>query len=183
MFFKFQPKNTQIRHFPSKNQVFLFFRETLQIDTFQGADFKYDYSFLKNLEQKHLKKAFLVKNTLIRHFLSQIQAFLFLHKMLQLDKFEGIDFKYHNSFLKFQRKNTQVRYFWCQNQAFLFPKILQLHKLEDADFKYGNIVFKLQPKDSQSGIFCTKFRHFCFFVKFCKQANLRVLTSNITTVF
>ena len=74
-------------------------------------------------------------------FLSQILAFLFLHKILQLDKLEGIDFKYNNSFLKFCRKNTQT------------------------------------------GTFGPKFRHYCFFVKFCKQTNLRVMISNVTIAF
>ena len=35
------------------------------------------------------------------HFWSQIQAFLFLRNILQLDKFEYADLKYDNSFLKF----------------------------------------------------------------------------------
>ena len=30
---------------------------------------------------------------------------------LTFDKFEGDDFKYDNSFLKFLSKNTQIRYF------------------------------------------------------------------------
>ena len=39
------------------------------------------------------------------------------------------------------------------------------------------------PKLHKSGIFGTKFRHFCFLVKFCKQTNLRVLISNTAMVF
>ena len=79
--------------------MFLLFREILQIDKFEDADFKYDNSIFKILSQKYPNKAFLVKNT-------QIWAFLFLQKILQLGKFEGIDFKYNNSFLKFYPKNT-----------------------------------------------------------------------------
>ena len=45
------------------------------------------------------------------HFLSQILDFLLLHKNLRLDKFGSFDFKYDNSFLKFQPKNTQIRHF------------------------------------------------------------------------
>ena len=41
------------------------------------------------------------KNTKKWHFWSHIYAFSFLHKILQLDKFEGAGFKYDNSFLKF----------------------------------------------------------------------------------
>ena len=39
------------------------------------------------------------------------------------------------------------------------------------------------PKIPKSDIFGPKFRNFCFFVKFCKQTNLRVLISNRTVVF
>ena len=34
----------------------------------------------------------------------QIWAFFFLGKILQLEKFEGADFKYDNSFLKYSLK-------------------------------------------------------------------------------
>ena len=106
----------------------------------QHPHFKYDNSFFSILAQKYLNNTFLVKNTQIWNFLSQILTFLFLRKILQLDKFEGIDFKCNNSFLKFCRKNTQT------------------------------------------GIFGPKFRH-CFFVKFYKQTNLRVMISNVTIAF
>ena len=81
--------------------VFIFFCEVLQLDKFEGADFKYDNSFSK----------FNPKNTQIRYFRYQISAFSFFHEMLQLDKFEGADFKYDNSSLKFEPKNTQMRHF------------------------------------------------------------------------
>ena len=32
-----------------------------------------------------------------------------LHQTLQLDKFEGVDFKYGNGFFKFQSENTQIK--------------------------------------------------------------------------
>ena len=138
VFLKSLPKNTQIRHFWSQIQVFLFFRKILQLDKFEGADFKYDNSIFKIVGEKYPIKAFLVKNTQIRHFWSQIQVFLFFRKILQLDKFEGADFKYDNSIFKilaqkypnkaFLVKNSQIRHFWFQIQAFLFfRKILQLH--------------------------------------------------------
>ena len=38
------------------------------------------------------------------------------------------------------------------------------------------------PKLPKSGVFGPKFKHFCFFVKFCKQTNLRMLISNLTIV-
>ena len=98
---------------------------------------------IRDFGSKYENKAFLVKNTPKQHFWSQIQIFLFLNKNLQLDKFEGVDFKYDNSFLKFQPKNNKIRHFWSQNQAFsLFQDILQLDKFKGADFKYDNSFFK-----------------------------------------
>ena len=38
------------------------------------------------------------------------------------------------------------------------------------------------PKIHKSSILCPTFRHFCFFVKFRRQVNLRVLVSNMTKV-
>ena len=110
IFLKFQPKNTQIRHFWSQIQTFSFFPEILQFDKFKGADFKYDNRFLK----------FLPQNTQISHFWSHMQAFLLFHKISQIDKSEGADFKYDNSILKFQPKNTQIRHLWFQIQVFSF---------------------------------------------------------------
>ena len=95
-------------------------------------------------------------------------------------------------FLKIQPKNTQIRHFcqkyqnkafWSQIQVFLcFRKISQLDKFDGADFKYGNIVCKFQPQNTQRH-FWSKVRDFCFFVKFCKQTNLRVLILNMAIVF
>ena len=42
-----------------------FFAKILQIDKFEGADFRYDNSFLKILAQKYQNKAFLVPNLAI----------------------------------------------------------------------------------------------------------------------
>ena len=78
----FLVKNTQISYFSSQILAFLLSREILQIDKFEGADFKYDDTFFQIFAQKHQNKAFLVKNTQIRHFWSQIQATFFLYKIL-----------------------------------------------------------------------------------------------------
>ena len=53
----------------------------------------------KNLAQKYSNKAFLVPN---------LDILVFFCKNLQLDKFEGADFKYDKGFLKFWPKNTQI---------------------------------------------------------------------------
>ena len=44
------------------------------------------------------------QNTQIKHFCSQRQAFLFLHKILQWDKFNSISFKYDIRFSKLLHK-------------------------------------------------------------------------------
>ena len=142
--FNFQSKNTQIKLFWSQIQSFLFFREILQIGKFEGADFKYDNSLFKNSCRKYRNKAFLVKSTQIKLFWSQIQAFLFLYKVLQSHKFEGADFKYQDCFLKFQPQNTLTKHFWSEIQAFsLFHNILQLDKFNGAYFKYDSSFFKI----------------------------------------
>ena len=120
VFLKILPKNPQIRHCWSKypNKAFLFPNSGIFVSSkilqFEGADFKYEIIFLKILAQKYPNTVFLVKNTQIRHFQSQIQAFLFLRKIQELDKFEGADFKYDNIFFKFQHKNTQIRHIWSE---------------------------------------------------------------------
>ena len=39
-----------------------------------------------------------------------MQAFLFFHKILHLNAFDGADFKHDNSIFKFRPKNTQIPY-------------------------------------------------------------------------
>ena len=104
------PKVTQVRHFWSQTQKFLFFCKILQLGKIEGADFKYGNSFFK----------FQPKSTQLRHFWSQIQTFLFFCKILQLEKLQGADFKYDNSFSTSRTKVTQIRYVWSEIQTFLF---------------------------------------------------------------
>ena len=100
----------------------------------------------------------------ISHFWSQLQPFLLFCEILKLDKFEGADFKYDNSFFKFQPKNIQIRHFWSQIQVYLFfHKILQLNKFEGADFKYDNSIFKNLARKYPNKTFLVKniqIRHF-----------------------
>ena len=44
----------------------------------------------------------------------EFNDYLLLHQILQLDRLEGADFKYNNSFLKFQPENQKY-----PNKAFL----------------------------------------------------------------
>ena len=59
----------------------------------------------------------------IRHktFFPKCKEFLFLHETSELDKFEGDDFKYDNSFFikEIQPKNIQIKQFWSQIWEFL----------------------------------------------------------------
>ena len=82
----------------------MFLWKILQLDKFEGTDFKYDNIFFLIIAQKHPNKAFLVPN----------ETFSFFHEVLQLGKFEGDNFKYNNIIFKFQSQNTQIRHFWSQ---------------------------------------------------------------------
>ena len=62
----------------------------------------YDNSFFQVLDQKYPNKAFLVPN---------LGTFVFLRNF-ELDKFEGADFRYVNTFSKFKLKSTKIRHFW-----------------------------------------------------------------------
>ena len=91
--------------------------------------------FFKILSQKYTNKAFWVPNL--------SYTFFFSHEILQLDKFEGADFKYNNTFLKIVPENAQLRDIWSQILAFsLFHKILQLEKFNCPDFKHDNSFLK-----------------------------------------
>ena len=68
-----------------------FFREILQVDKLESADFKFDKSFLK----------FLPENPKQGTFDSKFKHYYFFREILQIDKFEGADFKYSISFFKF----------------------------------------------------------------------------------
>ena len=143
--------------------AFWLVHKILQLGKFKGSDFKYENSFFKYIAQKYSNQAFLVKNTKKWHFWSQFQAFLFLHKVWQLDRGAGADFKYDNSFPKLYPKNTQIKHFSSEIQAILFfCEYLQFDKLEGADFKYDN---RFLVKNTQNIIFGPKFRHFGFFTK------------------
>ena len=58
--------------------------------------------------------SFLVKNTQISYFSSQILAFLLSREILQIDKFEGADFKYDDTFFQIFAQNTKIRRFWSK---------------------------------------------------------------------
>ena len=88
-----------------------------------------------------------------------------------MNKFEGADFKYNNSFLIFSRKSTQISHFWSPTEAFpSFHEILQIDKFEGADFKYDTIVIKFWSNGP-------KFKDFYFAPNFAIR-QIRVLMRN-----
>ena len=82
-FFRFQPKNPEIRHFGYQIWEFLLFREILQLGKFEGTHFNSDMTIgYQNCCPKHPKKAFLEL---------EFRTFVF----------EGADLKYEYSFPTF----------------------------------------------------------------------------------
>ena len=99
-------------------------------------------------------------NTQRSHFWSQIQAFSFFSKSFQILKFQGADFKYNNSLLKFLEKHTQVRNFWLKIKTFSFSKVL---------FPNMRIFFfEIPAKKSHIRNFCSKIEKFSFSLNFLK---------------
>ena len=43
-----------------------------------------------------------------------VHKVILIRKILQLNKFEGFDFKYDNIISNFQLENTQIMYLWAQ---------------------------------------------------------------------
>ena len=103
----------------------------------------------------------MVKSTQVRHFWSQIQAFLFFHEISQLDKFEGADFKYDNVVFKFQPKNTKIRHFWSKVWNFCFCTKLCSKTNSRMRIWIMTILFSnSSPKMRKWGIFGSKFMDF-----------------------
>ena len=67
VFFNSSPKIPKYRIFGQKysNKAFLVLHKILELDKFEGADFKYDNNFFQITAQKYPNKAFLVRNSQI----------------------------------------------------------------------------------------------------------------------
>ena len=48
------------------------------------------------------------------YFWFKVEAFLFLRKILRIDKIEGSDLKYDNIFLKISTKSVEIKHFLSQ---------------------------------------------------------------------
>ena len=112
---------------------------------------------------------FYPKNIQIRLFWSQIKAFLFSCKVLQLDKFEGPDFKYDNVVFKFQPKNTKntvsifeyvIKQYFVQNRNSwnLEPKMSSL-------YNSYNHIWNQYPRIYQNEKLCAKIKNLKFGAK------------------
>ena len=97
---------------PNLRKKFLFV-QTLQLHKFEGFDFKYDYSFWK----------FQSKITQINNIWSQIEAFLFLKEILNIDQIVDTGFKYNSSFLKILPKTHK---FLLLLETLRFEKVKKL---------------------------------------------------------
>ena len=114
-----------------------------------------------------------------------LDIFGFFCKTFQLDKFEGADFKYDNSFLKilgwkykaFLVPNLDIflLFFW---QNFAVKQILGCR------FQIWKWYVQLgAPKSAILAFFVPNKRLFIFCTKLCNKANWRALISNMTMVF
>ena len=132
---------TLAQKYPNKpflvpNLGILFFHKILQLDKFESADFKYEYSIFQILAQNYANKEFLIKNTQITYFWSQILAFLFLHKILQLDKLKSMDLKHDNSFFKTVAQKYPNKPFLVANLGiFVFSQNLAIRKIWKCSFQ------------------------------------------------
>ena len=86
----------------------------------------------------------MVKISQIRHFWAQIELCLIFRKILQLDKFEEVDSKYDNSFLKFQSQNRHLRNFLSKFRSFcFFTKFFAIRQNWECWFQTWQAFFKL----------------------------------------
>ena len=67
---------------------------------------------------------------------------------MQIDKFEGVGFKYDKNFSKNLVQKLNKAFLVPNLGIFLFSQNLQLDKFQGGDLKYNNIIFKFQPKNT-----------------------------------
>ena len=102
----------------------------------------------------------------------------FSSNFIKLDKFEGADFKYDNSFSKFQSKDTQIGQFW---HFHVFMKFTKSDKFEVLISNMTSSFSSSSPKILKSGTFSPKLKNFC--TKLCNKTNKRTQIPNMTIVF
>ena len=140
----------------------------MQVDKFEGADFKYGNSFFKFQSKNTLTRQFgpkfhYPKSTQTRHFSNRKSEFFVLHENIYFVKFEGADFKYDNGFFKFQCKNTQLKEIFVPSLIFFFNmKLCVLLNSKDADFKYDMSYFAFSPEYQNKVLLIPNLKFFCF---------------------
>ena len=136
--FKFQSQNTQISHFWSQIWWFLLLHQILQQYKFKDTDFNYK-NFFWILAQKYSNKTLLTK-----------PRSLFFCKILLLDKFEGADFKYKNSFFQILIQKYQHEAFLVRNLGvFVISWNFPIRQIRGYWFKIWQFFFvKSLPKNT-----------------------------------
>ena len=87
---------------------------------------------------------------------------------MKFHKFEGVDFKYNNSFSKLQPKDTQMRQFWSQTYNFFaLYKTLRFAKFKGTDFKYENDNFSNSTLKHPNKTVLVPDLKFLFFARKC----------------
>ena len=89
-----------------------------------------------------------------------------MHQTLQLEKFEGVDFKYGNGFFELQSENIQIKQFChkCKYFSFLHGS-LHIEKFKSTDFENGNSFFQIPAKKYPNTKFSLKTQVFFFLFK------------------
>ena len=152
---------------------FCFFCESLQLDKFEAANFKYANNFFKfqpeSTQISHIcyNSFFLIlaKNTQMRYFWSQIQPFLLFHEILQLDQFEDADFKFDNSFFKFYPKNSPYKVFWVPNLSIFcfFWRNFAIRQNRGCWFQISRWFFKILAQKYSNKTFLVPNQEFSLF--------------------
>ena len=109
---------------------------------------------------------------------------MFFPVSLELDKFEGADFKYHNIIFKFQPKNTQIKHLGPKFKDFYFcTKLCKKTNSKTLISNVTKIFSNSSRKIPKSDIFGPKLKDFYVCTKVCNKTNSGTQISNMTIVF
>ena len=116
----------------------------MQIDKFEGADFKYDNSYLKILARKYTNKAFLVPN---------LGIFIFWWNFV-IRQIWRCWFQRWEYYFQIPAQELPTKAFSFPNLGiFVFPQNFAKDKFEGADFKYDNYLKILAQKYTNKAFF------------------------------
>ena len=147
--------------------------KNLQLNKFEGADFKYDNSFFLILPPKYANIAFLVPN---------LGIFVF-HKNWQLEKFEGAENRtihFWTSSLKIPKSGN----FPSKFRDLYFAPNFALRQIWRRWFQIWQWLFRIPAqKYPNKAFFVVNVSIFYFYMKLPIMKNLRVLISKMAIVF